>query len=230
MKIKILSIYFALIVVLLGIVSDYVFVLQVNQHAESIKKLNNEKNLSLNWKLAKPTYDYFVVVYYHYLDILDRYKVNFDKINSFNDLDFKYELVFIWNQKYDSEFFALKKYLSRHKGEYTDPNSGIKSDILLNRLELLRLASLEAKIFTEQKRGSIFGGLVKSLMSGVTLNFTFFDSKLHSQVTNFLAGEGTTDYYMYLETNLLLHLIYSIIFALGLLLPYYLISIIVIKK
>jgi hypothetical protein len=229
MKFKLFNIYFILAAIIIGLIANSFIHSKVERDERELIELRNDKNIVLNQVLINEILNYFNSVYNNYVDVLDRYNVkSFESINLNGDLEFKAALAFTWNKEYDSEFYALKEYSENESTrKINSPNEELK--YLIRNLEILRLESIEASIFLDQNQGSFLGSLGRNFISGFVTNFSFYDSELKEELTDEIAGVGTTEFYMYLDSPKILQYLFSITYIVGLLTPWYLLSLIIIK-
>jgi hypothetical protein len=222
--------------ILFSLLIGFITIISFNLNSNSVEKkkaaelsLSNSEDFLVTDMNREILSNYFVILYHEYANVLSK-----------EENDSPSQMCFLWDKEMDSELSALnhdiQKYANRNS---LDPElkgyanafdqDGLNPLRVINQLEKFRKESIAACHTMKETTGSIPGGIMRSLINGITINFLFFDLTLQEEITESLIGAGTTNFYIHSSSNSNLSFFFTIFFSIAVLLPWYVIIIIVLK-
>jgi hypothetical protein len=162
--------------------------------------------------------------------------VEFDqKIRVFRDYrNEPYGLCFIWNESDDDKLIEM----------WYDFNDKVKEIGMLNidessykerirwfdHLIMIRKLCIPAFLNDRKEHGSVLDAIEYGVFKGILTNFMFYDIEERSTTLNSFGPGMVNDYYCYSTENRQINILTSFMFGIGLLFPWYLVLLYLLRK
>jgi hypothetical protein len=227
-KKKLNRIFITIFLIVMAVTSNF-YPLYIENKIEKDNKLENSEHIVLTPYDRELFVNYFIEERYNLIDRISSIESRGDQKRFERDA----VMMNFWDKSNDSELLALLDDIERYARnnpndieyrKYSKTFSDLTTNpkIAIKEIKESRLESLET--IRKSGGGSLPGIIGRAFVNGLLFNFTFYNMELNTSISNRIVGSSSSEYhfyYFYYAPKKLVWFVFPVVFALGLISPWY---------